>query len=100
MGHVEICPVLERIYTDSDRDDNSLFHYTAEIVAIKVNCMERMDQISGRHDEDPISEIGSSQLVGTNHPHVIRCNDVLFDKAHVYIVMTHCDSGDLFDCLE
>jgi len=124
MGHVDICLVLERCLprrqqqndsreggggSDSDEDDESsyggddeddiVFQWTKRRVAVKVNYCDRMEQLRNRHAEDPLKEISAMQLIGDRHPHVLGCQQVLFDGKNLNVVMRYCDSGDLFQLL-
>jgi serine/threonine protein kinase len=111
MGHVEICIVLTRcIQEQSDDDDSSssssvhedddiVFQLTNRYVAVKVNYCDRMDQLKGRHAEDPLKEIAAMQLIGNSHPNVMGVVEVLFDGSNLNVVMPYCGSGDLFQLL-
>jgi serine/threonine protein kinase len=69
-------------------------------VAIKVNYYDTMERMRGRHAEDPLKEIAAMQLIGTRHPHVLGCDEVLFDGQDLNVVMRYCDRGDLFQLLQ
>lgn len=114
MGHVEICIVLERCKRhkdddddDDDNDDSScddeddiVFQWTERKVAVKVNSCATMERLRGRHAEDPLKEIASMQLIGTQHENVLGCIEALFDGQNLNVVMPYCDSGDLFQLLQ
>ncbi len=114
MGHVEICQVLERCkrHRDDDEfdsdsendydddDDDIVFQYTDRRVAVKVNYISTMERLRGRHAEDPLKEIAAMQLLGTDHPNVLGCIEVLYDLQNINVVMPFCDSGDLFQLLQ
>jgi hypothetical protein len=115
MGRVEICLVLvrnggRRGNDDSDSSDSSsdmdeeehdvVFELTEEYAAVKVNFADRMEQMRGKHAEDPLKEIAAMQWIGNDHPHVLGCHEVLFDGQHLNIVMPYCDKGDLFELLQ
>lgn len=113
MGHVEICRVLERCvkdFSDGDsqsedssygaEDDDIVFQWTERLVAVKVNYCQRMEELRNRHAEDPLKEIAAMQLIGSEHPHVLGCEDVLFDGKNLNVVLKYCDSGDLFQLLQ
>lgn len=111
MGHVEICLVLTRCVRQSGEDDDDddsyndeeediVFEVTNQRVAVKVNYCARMEQLRGRHSEDPLTEIAAMQLIGTDHPNVLGCKDVLFDGTNLNVVMGFCQSGDMFELLQ
>jgi hypothetical protein len=111
MGHVEICLILTRCVRQSgdtdDDDDESydeeediVFQVTGQYVAVKVNYCARMDQLRGRHSEDPLTEIAAMQLIGEEHPNVLGCRDVLFDGQNLNVVMRYCQGGDMFELLQ
>jgi Protein kinase domain len=117
MGHVEICNVLERCKRHKDDDDDDdlsdnsscaagdedddiVFQWTDRKVAVKVNSCATMEQLRGRHAEDPLKEIACMQLIGTKHENVLGCIEALFDGQNLNVVMPYCDSGDLFQLLQ
>lgn len=124
MGHVEICWVLERSNArenenemrddddgdddtdtddddgDCDEEDDVVFVMTQRRVAIKVNYYNTMERLRGRHAEDPLKEIAAMQLIGNKHPHVLGCDEVLFDGKNLNVVMRYCERGDLFQLLQ
>lgn len=110
MGHVEICRVLkrcERESNDLDEDEESMvededlvFEWTDQRVAVKVNYEERMRKMRGRHAENPMQEIATMQLLGKEPVHVLGAMEVLFDGQNLNLVMRYCDSGDLFQLLQ
>lgn len=55
-----------------------------------------MRQLRGRHLEDPIKEISAAQLIGSYHPNVLGCTEVLQDDEYLYTIMPYCSGGDLF----
>jgi len=130
MGHVEICLILKRCtgkdntigssssmsikntstdtpqFDDSssdeeeDEEDDIIFELTDEMVAVKVNYSQRMEELRHRHAEDPLKEIAAMQIIGNEHPNVMGCIDVLFDGSSLNVVMKYCGSGDLFELLQ
>lgn len=46
--------------------------------------------------EDPVKEVAATQLIGTDHPHVLGCNEVLQDDECLYSIMPYASGGDLF----
>jgi serine/threonine protein kinase len=51
-----------------------------------------------RHSKnDPLKEAAALQFLGSYHPHVLGCLDVLRDRKNLYIVMPWCKGGDLYD---
>ena len=59
-----------------------------------------MDELRGRHAEDPMKEIAAMQLIGTFHPNVLGCIDALYDGQNLNVIMPYCNSGDLFQLLQ
>lgn len=110
MGHVEICLLLRQSLGSSseDEDDGSydeddedvVFELTDTYVAVKVNYYDRMQSLKNKHAEDPMKEIAAMQLIGSDHPNVLGCMEVLFDGKNVNVVMPYCDKGDLFELLQ
>ena len=113
MGHVEICIVLSRCVQDTFSDESSsgsessyedeediVFQVTNKYVAVKVNYSDRMEQLRGRHAENPLQEIAAMQLIGNSHPNVMGTIEVLFDGNNLNVVMPYCGSGDLFELLQ
>lgn len=116
MGHVEICMVLTRgtnraddnnnnfddssSSSEGDEDEDIIFELSDEMVAVKVNYSQRMEELRHRHAEDPLKEIAAMQIIGNNHPNVMGCRDVLFDGQSLNVVMPYCGSGDLFQLLQ
>lgn len=121
MGHVEFCRVLHRTRREEEDDDLSLdgssddenrrmgredededlvFEFTSQRVAVKVNYSDRILQFRGRHAENPLQEIAAMQLLGDAPVHVVGVRDVLFDGQNLNVVMRYCDSGDLFQLLQ
>ena len=124
MGHVEICMVLRRCngkddnnstgknstdmtsFADSSSDSSSgeeediIFELTDDMVAVKVNYSQRMEELRHKHAEDPLKEIAAMQIIGNEHPNVMGCIDVLFDGQALNVVMKYCGSGDLFELLQ
>jgi serine/threonine protein kinase len=115
MGHVEMCRVLVRLPRDEGEttDDSSqefggydedeediVFQWTDQSVAVKVNYADRMDRLRDRHAENPLQEIAAMQLLGNDPIHVLGATEVLFDGQNLNLVMRFCDSGDLFQLLQ
>lgn len=117
MGHLEICHVLKRMekgdYSDSDSsqdgdDDSSntsgdgdvVFRLTEEKIALKVNYTDRMQRLADQPahgGENPLHEIAALQMIGTAHPHVLGCFEVLYDGEALSVVLPYCNGGDLHD---
>jgi serine/threonine protein kinase len=113
MGHVEFCRVLEKLprnvsgddddssmANDGEDDDGIVFRWTDQRVAVKVNYVDRMEQLRGRHAEDPLQEIAAMQLWGESPGYVLGAKEVLFDGHNLNVVMRYCRNGDLFQLLQ
>ena len=85
---------------DDGEEDDIIFELTEEMVAVKVNYSQRMEELRHRHAEDPLKEIAAMQIMGNQHPNVMGCIDVLFDGQALNVVMKYCGSGDLFELLQ
>ena len=110
FGYIEICHVLKRCQddnssSDSDSDSDSYsdasdekditFELTDGIVAVKSHSWNLVRQWHGRHAENPLNEISAMQLLGSNHPNVMGCHEVLFDGEFLNVIMPYCNGGDL-----
>lgn len=111
MGHVEFCKVLERLPKAIHDDDDSsmeddgdegdiVFRWTDRRVAIKVNYVDRMDQLRNKHAENPLQEIAAMQILGENPVNILGASEVLFDGQNLNVVMRFCRNGDLFQLLQ
>jgi serine/threonine protein kinase len=114
MGHVEFCRVLEKLPRNAgggdddssmeddggEEDDGIVFRWTDRRVAVKVNYVDRMDQLRGRHAEDPLQEIAAMQLLGDAPTNILGAEEVLFDGQNLNVVMRFCRNGDLFQLLQ
>lgn len=113
MGHVQICLVLKRCASDADSEDEEsenevssddeedvVFQFTKEYVAIKVNYCDRMESLRNKHAEDPMKEIAAMQWIGNEHRNVLGCREVLFDGRNINVVLPFCRDGDLFEMLQ
>lgn len=119
MGHVEICYIVKRApaeattrlsddsYDDDDSDSDSscyedediVFQWTPEKVAVKVNYARRMQRYKDKHAESPVEEVCAMQLIGNENPHVMGLVETLFD-GDLNVVMPYAASGDLFEWLQ
>eukprot|EP00545_Synedropsis_sp_CCMP1620_P007099 CAMPEP_0119006938 /NCGR_PEP_ID=MMETSP1176-20130426/2645_1 /TAXON_ID=265551 /ORGANISM="Synedropsis recta cf, Strain CCMP1620" /LENGTH=430 /DNA_ID=CAMNT_0006958975 /DNA_START=96 /DNA_END=1388 /DNA_ORIENTATION=+ len=112
MGHVQICLVLKRCAPDKDSDDDEseneassdeediVFQFTNQYVAIKVNYCARMESLRNKHAEDPMKEIAAMQWIGNDHRNVLGCREVLYDGRNINVVLPFCRDGDLFELLQ
>jgi len=73
-----------------------VWEITGQHVAIKMIEWARVMQNRGRLLEDPIKEIAAMQLIGTEHPNVLGCMEVLQDDDYLYSIMPYARGGDLF----
>lgn len=56
----------------------------------------KLQQLRGRHLEDPVKELAAMQLLGNYHPHVIHLVDSLQDETHLFCVYPYISGGDLY----
>lgn len=70
----------------------SLHHHLTKQV---VNW-SKLQQLRGRHLEDPIKELAAIQLLGNYHPHIISLIDSLQDETHLFCVFPFVSGGDLY----
>lgn len=73
-----------------------VWEITGQHVAIKMVEWARVHHMRGRLLEDPVKEVGATQLLGANHPNVLGSTEVLQDGDFLYSVMPYCRDGDLF----
>jgi serine/threonine protein kinase len=66
------------------------------MVAVKVINWSKLQQLRGRHLEDPIKELAAMQLVGNYHPHIIPLKDSLQDETHLFCIYPFLTGGDLY----
>jgi len=64
--------------------------------AIKMIEWSKVHQSRGRLLEDPVKEIAAMQLIGTQHPNVLGCMEVLQDDDFLFSIMPYARGGDLF----
>ena len=72
---------------------------TSHLVAIKVISTERVRQNLSTTSSNPLSEVASLQLVGSYHPNVLGCVDVLQNDEELYIVTPYHQGKDLYQKL-
>ena len=56
----------------------------------------KLQQLRGRHLEDPIKELAAMQLLGNYHPHIIPLKDSLQDETHLFCISPFLTAGDLY----
>eukprot|EP00804_Cyclotella_cryptica_P007570 CCRYP_010650-RA/>CCRYP_010650-RA protein AED:0.52 eAED:0.46 QI:0/0/0/1/1/1/2/0/657 len=112
-GSVRLCVVLRRIrrvengggsgkrasvggLDERSVVDEAVWETTDQMVAIKVVKWSKLQQLRGRHLEDPIKELAAMQLLGNYHPHVITLSDSLQDETHLFSVYPYLSGGDLY----
>jgi serine/threonine protein kinase len=97
FGSVRQCIVLRRHQPAKSRDCNAVeWESTDEIVALKASSWDLIDQRRGKHMEDPIKEVAALQHVGSYHPNVLGCIEVLQDDDFLYCIMPYYAGGDLY----
>ena len=75
------------------------FQFSQTICLKQVVNWSKLQQLRGRHLEDPIKELAAMQLLGNYHPHVINISDSLQDETHLFCVYPFISGGDLYDRL-
>jgi len=97
---------------------NGVYEYGREYVAIKVMFKRKIQELRGRHNEDPIKEIAAMQFLSTapegvegtkqgegesthqgGHPNVLPLLECVQDEDLVYCVMPYC-GAELFSFVE
>merc|ERR1719223_1506548 len=94
MGYLEICYALKRYLPTEDQNDtisgrnqSIVFQRTGEIFAIKAYSWHKTLKFKGKLAEDPMNEIAAMQILGTEHPNVLGCVEVLFDGSFLYAIL-------------
>jgi len=68
-------------------------------VAIKIYNQARLRAMHGRTQENPLAEMSMMQIIG-DHPHVMTPIECAQDSERIYMIMSFCDSGELYDLVE
>lgn len=98
-GSVHLCIVLRRLRSeecDPLSEEECYWESTDEIVAIKASSWAKIHQHRGKHLEDPVKEAAALQHVGSYHPNILGCLEVLQDGDYLYTVMPYAMGGDLY----
>uniref|UniRef100_A0A7S3P484 Protein kinase domain-containing protein n=1 Tax=Amphora coffeiformis TaxID=265554 RepID=A0A7S3P484_9STRA len=104
-GVVRLAIVLEQnIKQEETRDclqqeDEAEWKSTGGLVAIKVLSCEQVRQNLSPDSSNPLNEVASLQLVGSYHPNVLGCDEVLQSEDELYIVTPYKAGKDLFQKL-
>jgi len=114
-GCVNLCIVLKRIDgtsaapegarnpdDDDDDDDGSPsieWESTDLLAAVKISEWRKIQEMRGKHLEDPIKEISAMQLVGNHHRHVLGTWEALQDDKHLYTITPYLGGGHLTERL-
>jgi len=69
-------------------------------VALKVYSRQRLRELQGMTQENPLTEIAAMQYLGSDHPFVMGQLECCMDADNVYSVMRFCDGGELYDVIE
>lgn len=72
---------------------------TSNVVAVKVISTERVRQSLSSTSSNPLSEVASLQLVGSYHPNVLGCIEVLQNEEELFIVTPYNHGKDLYQRL-
>lgn len=101
-GCVRSCTILRL------RDPvNQTWEITPQMAAVKLMDRNIVNQLRGRHMEDPIKELSCTQFMSLGedgepqrHPNVMSALAVLQDNQYIYFFMPFCDCGELFGYVE
>jgi serine/threonine protein kinase len=92
FGRVEYGIELEAI-----PNSNNEYRRTENEVAIKIFLRERLRQLQGRTQENPLMEITALQFIGSQHPALIGQIECSMDNENIYSIMRFFSGGELFD---
>eukprot|EP00565_Helicotheca_tamesis_P002676 CAMPEP_0185730532 /NCGR_PEP_ID=MMETSP1171-20130828/10173_1 /TAXON_ID=374046 /ORGANISM="Helicotheca tamensis, Strain CCMP826" /LENGTH=390 /DNA_ID=CAMNT_0028399603 /DNA_START=119 /DNA_END=1288 /DNA_ORIENTATION=- len=100
-GCVRSCTVLklrEGGSNASGEHEGTAWEVTPEMAAVKIMDWNAINELRGRHMEDPVKEVSAMQFISLNggHPNVMGCKDVLSDNKYLYSFMPFCTCGELF----
>ena len=75
---------------------------TPDMAAVKIMDWNKVQELRGRHMEDPVKEVSAMQFIarGGPHPNVLGTLDVLSDQQYLYSFMPFCSCGELFGFVE
>lgn len=75
---------------------------TSEMAAVKIMDWNAVNELRGKHMEDPMKEVSAMQYIAQDGPHenVLGTLDVLQDAQYLYSFMPFCSSGELFGYVE
>jgi len=81
---------------------NSLWEITPEMAAVKIIDLNLVEEMQGKHIEDPLKEVAAMQFLCKDgaQPNVLPCWDLFKDSKYIYLVMPFCSSGELFGYVE
>lgn len=68
-------------------------------VAIKIYNQAQLRAMHGRTQENPLAEMSMMQIIG-DHPNVMTPLECAQDSERIYMIMSFCDSGELYDLVE
>lgn len=84
----------------AESDANYIWEDTGQLVAIKTSSWAQIQQMRGKHLEDPLKEIEALQLLGDYHKNIISNIDALQDNINLYCVLPYCSQGDLYGVVQ
>jgi len=101
FGCVRSCTVLklkEGGWKGHAGPGGSAWEVTSGLAAVKIMDWNAINEMRGRHVEDPVKEVSAMQYISSNgiHPNVMCCCDVLSDDKYLYSFMPFCSCGELF----
>lgn len=75
---------------------------TPDMAAVKIMDWNKVQELRGRHMEDPVKEVSAMQFIARDgsHPNVLGTLDVLSDQQYLYSFMPFCSCGELFGFVE
>lgn len=102
-GVVRLAIVLEQNMKQEEARDcfheEAEWRSTSELVAIKILSCDRVRQNLSPNSSNPLNEVASLQLVGSYHPNVLGCDEVLQSEEELYIVTPYKTGKDLYQKL-
>jgi serine/threonine protein kinase len=99
LGTVYVCVVLQRRDNVTQQVDEEAVNWisTNQLVVVKVSSWDRRpQQTRGYTATIPYNEAAAMSHIGSYHPNVLGCIEILRIGNHIYTVMQYCPGGDLY----
>mmetsp|Transcript_3821 Transcript_3821/g.5942 ORF Transcript_3821/g.5942 Transcript_3821/m.5942 type:complete len:348 (-) Transcript_3821:154-1197(-) len=93
-GAVHCGCTLERI------ENSQIYKRTSDLVAVKIISKDRLRQLSGRTQEDPMKEMAALQFVGNSHPNIMGQICCIEDNTHFFSIMRFCNGGEVYEYID